>query len=161
MIRPFRSEVERYGEYSKAGEFVYDRPFLWGSKRTGPDLHRIGGKYNDNWHFNHMLDPTRTSPGSIMPSYPWLLTDDLDISDTEAKLKGLVILGTPYTQFEIDNALYLLKNQAEEIEKNLRQDPEFVKNYGDSNMQDKEIVAMIAYLQRLGTDIKKGETAEN
>ncbi|MCF6346936.1 MAG: cytochrome-c oxidase, cbb3-type subunit I [Flavobacteriaceae bacterium] len=161
MIRPFRSEVERYGEYSKAGEFVYDRPFLWGSKRTGPDLHRIGGKYNDNWHFNHMLDPTRTSPGSIMPSYPWLLTDDLDISDTEAKLKGLVILGTPYTQFEIDNALHLLKNQAKKIEKNLRQDPEFVKNYGDSNMQDKEIVAMIAYLQRLGTDIKKGETAEN
>jgi cytochrome c oxidase cbb3-type subunit I/II len=161
MIRPFRSEVERYGEYSKAGEFVYDRPFLWGSKRTGPDIHRIGGKYNDNWHFNHMFDPRLTSPGSIMPRYPWLLTNDLDVSDTEAKMKGLVTLGTPYTQFEIDKALPLLRNQAAEVEKNLRQDPEFVKNYGDSNMQNKEIVAMIAYLQRLGTDIKKAETAEN
>ena len=161
MIRPFRSEVERYGEYSKAGEFIYDRPFLWGSKRTGPDLHRIGGKYNDNWHFNHMLDPARTSPNSIMPKYPWLVSNDLDVSDTEAKIKALVTLGTPYTQFEIDEALFLLHNQAEEVEKNLRQDPEFVKNYGDSNMQDKEIVALIAYLQRLGTDIKKGETAQN
>ena len=161
MIRPFRSEVERYGEYSKAGEFVYDRPFLWGSRRTGPDVHRIGGKYNDNWHFNHMYDPRLTSPGSIMPQYPWLLTNDLDVSDTESKMKGLVRLGTPYTQFEVDKALFLLRNQAEEIEKNLRQDPEFVKNYGDSNMQEKEIVALIAYLQRLGTDIKKGETAQN
>jgi len=161
MIRPFRSEVERYGEYSKAGEFVYDRPFLWGSKRTGPDLHRIGGKYNDNWHFNHMFDPRLTSPGSMMPRYRWLLTDDLDISDTESKLQGLVTLGTPYTQFEIDNALHLLRNQAAEVEKNLRQDPEFVKNYGNSNMENKEIVALIAYLQRLGTDIKKGETAKN
>ena len=161
MIRPFRSEVERYGEYSKAGEFIYDRPFLWGSRRTGPDVHRIGGKYNDNWHFNHMFDPRLTSPGSIMPRYPWLLTDDLDVSTTEAKMKGLVSLGTPYTQSEIDKALFLLRNQAEGIEKNLRQDPEFVKNYGDANMQDKEIVALIAYLQRLGTDIKKGETAQN
>ncbi|MDX5585001.1 MAG: cytochrome-c oxidase, cbb3-type subunit I [Aureibaculum sp.] len=161
MIRPFRSEVERYGEYSKAGEFVYDHPFLWGSRRTGPDVHRIGGKYNDNWHFNHMYDPRLTSPGSIMPSYPWLLTSDLDVSDTEAKMNAMVTLGVPYTQFEIDKALFLLRNQAEEIEKNLRQDPEFVKNYGESNMQNKEIVALIAYLQRLGTDIKKGETAQN
>ena len=161
MIRPFRSEVERYGEYSKAGEFVYDHPFLWGSRRTGPDVHRIGGKYNDNWHFNHMYDPRLTSPGSIMPSYPWLLTSDLDVSDTEAKMNAMVTLGVPYTQFEIDKALFLLRNQAEGIEKNLRQDPEYVKNYGDSNMQNKEIVALIAYLQRLGTDIKKGETAEN
>ena len=78
MIRPFRSETERYGEYSKAGEFVYDHPFLWGSKRTGPDLHRIGGKYPDAWHYNHMEDPRSTSPGSIMPRYPWLLTQKLD-----------------------------------------------------------------------------------
>ncbi len=160
MIRPFRSEVERYGEYSKAGEFIYDRPFLWGSKRTGPDLHRIGAKYNDNWHFNHMYDPRLTSPGSIMPRYPWLLTTDLNVSNTEAKMEGLVKLGTPYTQFEIDKALSLLRSQAEGIEQNLRQDPEFVKNYGDSNMQNKEIVALIAYLQRLGTDIKKGKTAQ-
>ena len=161
MIRPFRSEVERYGEYSKAGEFVYDHPFLWGSRRTGPDVHRIGGKYNDNWHFTHLYDPRLTSPGSIMPSYPWLLTNDLDVSDTEAKMAAMVTLGVPYSQFELDKSLFLLRNQAQEIEKNLRQDPEFVKNYGDSNMQDKEIVALIAYLQRLGTDIKKGETAKN
>jgi cytochrome c oxidase cbb3-type subunit I/II len=96
-----------------------------------------------------------------MPSYPWLLTNDLDISDTEAKMNAMVTLGVPYTQFEVDKALFLLRNQAEEVEKNLRQDPEFVKNYGDSNMQNKEIVALIAYLQRLGTDIKKGETAQN
>ena len=130
MIRPFRSEVERYGEYSKAGEFVYDFPFLWGSKRTGPDVHRVGGKYNDNWHFNHMLDPRSTSPGSIMPQYPWLITDDLDISNTGNKVNAMVTLGVPYSQFELDKAVYLLKNQAKEIENNLRQDPEFVKNYG-------------------------------
>ncbi len=160
MIRPFRSEVERYGEYSKAGEFVYDFPFLWGSKRTGPDVHRIGGKYNDNWHFNHMLDPRLTSPGSIMPQYPWLITDDLDISNTANKINAMVLLGVPYSQFELDKSVYLLKNQALEIEKNLRQDPEFVKNYGNAHMENKEIVALIAYLQRLGTDIK-AETAEN
>ncbi len=160
MIRPFRSEVERYGEYSKAGEFVYDHPFLWGSKRTGPDVHRIGGKYNDNWHFNHMLDPRLTSPGSIMPQYPWIIEDDLDISHTADKINAMVKLGVPYSQFELDKAVYLLKNQAAQIEKNLRQDPEFVKNYGDANIQDKEIVALIAYLQRLGTDIK-AETAKN
>ena len=154
MIRPFRSEVERYGEYSKAGEFVYDFPFLWGSKRTGPDVHRVGGKYNDNWHFNHMLDPRTTSPNSIMPQYPWLIEDDLDISLTVKKINAMVTLGVPYTQFELDKAVYLLKNQAMEIEKNLRQDPEFVKNYGDSGIENKEIVAVIAYLQRLGTDIK-------
>ena len=133
MIRPFRSEVERYGEYSKAGEFVYDFPFLWGSKRTGPDVHRVGGKYNDNWHFNHMMDPRTTSPGSIMPQYPWLITDDLDISKTVDKINAMVTLGVPYTQFELEKAVYLLKNQAKEIENNLRQDPEFVKNYGNSS----------------------------
>ena len=160
MIRPFRSEVERYGEYSKAGEFVYDFPFLWGSKRTGPDVHRVGGKYNDNWHFNHMLDPRSTSPGSIMPQYPWLITDDLDISNTANKINAMVMLGVPYSQFELDKSVYLLKNQALAIEKNLRQDPEYVKNYGNAHIENKEIVALIAYLQRLGTDIK-AETAEN
>ncbi len=158
MIRPFRSEVERYGEYSKAGEFVYDFPFLWGSKRTGPDVHRIGGKYNDNWHFNHMMDPRTTSPGSIMPQYPWLIKNDLDISQTVSKVNAMVTLGVPYTQFELDKAVYLLKNQAKEIENNLRQDPEFVKNYGDAHIENKEIVAVIAYLQRLGTDIKAEAT---
>ncbi len=159
MIRPFRSEVERYGEYSKAGEFVYDFPFLWGSRRTGPDLHRVGGKYNDNWHFNHMMDPRLTSPGSIMPQYPWLIRNDLDISATTDKVNAMVTLGVPYTQFELDKAVYLLQNQAKQVESNLRQDPEFVKNYGNADIENKEIVALIAYLQRLGTDIK-AEAAE-
>jgi len=159
MVRPFRSEVARYGEYSKAGEFVYDHPFLWGSKRTGPDLHREGQKYNDNWHFNHLLDPRSTSPGSIMPRYTWLISNDLDVSLTADKMEAMVKLGVPYTQFQVDKALYLLKNQASEIVNNLIQDPEFKKAYGESNIQDKEIVAVIAYLQRLGTDIKANKTA--
>ncbi|MFK5957411.1 MAG: cytochrome-c oxidase, cbb3-type subunit I [Lutibacter sp.] len=154
MIRPFRSEVARYGEYSKAGEFIYDHPFLWGSKRTGPDLHRIGGKYNDNWHFNHLMDPRSTSPGSIMPRYTWIIKDDLNASNIEAKMNGLATLGVPYTDKEIANAKQSIITQAKKIETSLRQDPEFVKNYGNSNIQNKEIVALIAYLQRLGTDIK-------
>ena len=154
MIRPFRSEVERYGEYSKAGEYVYDFPFLWGSRRTGPDVHRIGGKYNDNWHFNHMSDPRSTSPGSIMPRYSWLIKDDMNASNLESKMKGLVTLGVPYTDEEITGAKQSLLDQAKLIENNLRQDPEYVKNYGSSNIQNKEIIALIAYLQRLGTDIK-------
>ncbi len=157
MIRPFRSEVERYGEYSKAGEFVYDFPFLWGSRRTGPDVHRVGGKYNDNWHFNHMSDPRSTSPGSIMPRYSWLIKNDMNASNLESKMKGLVTLGVPYTDEEITGAKQNLLDQAKQIENNLRQDPEYVKNYGSSNIQNKEIVALIAYLQRLGTDIKAND----
>ena len=159
MIRPFRSEVERYGEYSKAGEFVYDHPFLWGSRRTGPDLHRIGGKFNNNWHFNHMLDPELTSPGTIMPRYSWMITDDLDYSDIEAKLKTLATLGVPYSETDIAGAVASLEAQAKEIEASLHQDPEFVKNYADANIQNKEITALIAYLQRLGTDISTNKTA--
>jgi len=161
MIRPFRSEVERYGEYSKAGEFVYDFPFLWGSRRTGPDVHRIGGKYNDNWHFNHMLDPRSTSPGSIMPRYSWLIKNDLNASDLEKKMKALAKLGVPYSEEDIAGAKQLLLAQAQTIEESLRQDPEFVKNYGNSNIQTKEITALIAYLQRVGTDINTEETALN
>jgi len=160
MIRPFRSEVERYGEYSKAGEFVYDHPFLWGSRRTGPDLHRIGGKYNNNWHFNHMIDPSLTSPGTIMPRYSWLIKNDLDYSMIEGKLKTLRVLGVPYTDEEIAGAKANLNKQAKEVEAALHQDPEYVKNYADSNMQNKEIIAIIAYLQRLGTDIKANKTAQ-
>jgi len=161
MIRPFRSEVERYGEYSKAGEFVYDFPFLWGSRRTGPDVHRIGGKYNNNWHFNHMMDPSSTSPGTIMPVYSWLITDDLDYSTIEGKLKTLRKLGVPYTDEEIAGAKASLVAQAKEVEAELHNDPEYVKNYADANIQDKEIVAVIAYLQRLGTDIKADKKAQN
>ena len=174
MIRPFRSEVERYGEYSKAGEYVYDHPFLWGSKRTGPDLHRIGGKYSDNWHFNHMYDPQSTSSGSIMPRYPWLITGSsskLNKSQTEAKMKAMVTLGVPYTDEDIANAQANMLAQGDQIEKNLYSDPDFVtsyeadKKYAAENgnefidMKNREIVALIAYLQRLGTDIKV-ETAQ-
>ena len=159
MIRPFRSEVERYGEYSKAGEYVYDFPFLWGSRRTGPDVHRVGGKYNNNWHFNHMMDPRSTSPGSIMPRYSWLIKNDMNASNLESKMEGLVTLGVPYTAERISGAKQELLTQAKEIEESLRQDPEFVKNYGSSNIQNKEIVALISYLQRLGTDIKANKTA--
>ena len=88
MVRPFRSETERYGEYSKAGEFVYDRPFLWGSKRTGPDLHRVGGKYPHSWHYHHMMDPTSMSPGSIMPPYPWLFENDMDYQQHRSQNHG-------------------------------------------------------------------------
>lgn len=150
MIRPFRSETERYGEFSKSGEFIYDRPFLWGSKRTGPDLHRVGGKYPDSWHFNHMLDPESMSPGSIMPPYPWLIEDDLDISTTEAKLKALQMLGTPYDDAYVQRANNHLQSQAKSIAASLNTDGVDVEN-----LENKEIVALIAYLQRLGTDIKK------
>ncbi|MBE7638729.1 cytochrome-c oxidase, cbb3-type subunit I [Salegentibacter sp. BLCTC] len=166
MIRPFRSEVERYGEYSKAGEYVYDYPFLWGSKRTGPDLMRVGGKYSDNWHLNHMYDPQSTSAGSIMPAYKWLITDELDKGDTESKMEALRSLGVPYTQEEIDNAQQWMTEQGTQIEKNLYADPDFVETYEAEKefaakngkefveMRNREIVALIAYLQRLGTDIK-------
>lgn len=163
MIRPFRDEVERYGEFSKAGEFVYDHPFLWGSKRTGPDLHRIGGKYSDNWHFNHMYDPQSTSSGSIMPAYKWLITTELDKSNTETKMQAMVNLGVPYSEEQIINAQQHMAEQGEQIEKNLYADPDFVASYEADKqssgadfveMRNREIVAIIAYLQRLGTDIK-------
>ena len=166
MIRPFRSEVERYGEYSKAGEYVYDHPFLWGSKRTGPDLLRVGGKYSDNWHLNHFYDPQTTSAGSIMPSYKWLINNKHDRSDIKAKMSALVSLGVPYSEEDIERAEEWMGEQAKQIEQNLYNDPDFVaayeadKEYSEENglefveMKDREVVAMIAYLQRLGTDIK-------
>ncbi|MGV3586300.1 MAG: cytochrome-c oxidase, cbb3-type subunit I [Adhaeribacter sp.] len=154
MVRPFRSETERYGEYSKAGEFVYDRPFLWGSKRTGPDVHRVGGKYPHSWHYNHMIDPTTMSPGSIMPPYPWLAEKDLDISNTSDKIHAMRRMGVPYSEQYEKNANDHLMTQAKEIAAELGKEGIEVK-------PEKEIVALIAYLQRLGTDIKaKEEVAE-
>lgn len=150
MIRPFRDETERYGEYSKSGEFIYDRPFLWGSKRTGPDLHREGNKYPDSWHYNHMMDPTTMSPGSIMPAYPWLLTNKLDTSSTAAKIRTLQILGTPYPKGFDKYANENLREQAITISKNLQE-----AGIKDKDLDKREITALIAYLQRLGTDIKK------
>ncbi len=153
-VRPFRSETERYGEYSKAGEFVYDHPFLWGSKRTGPDLHREGGKYSNAWHFNHMYDPTTMTPGSIMPPYPWLIEQQLDISTTEAKINAMRTLGVPYAAGFEKVANKDLQMQAEMIAKNLAVDNIQVKS-------DREIIAIIAYLQRLGIDIKVNKNLVN
>jgi len=150
-VRPFRSETERYGEYSKAGEFVYDHPFLWGSKRTGPDLHRIGGKYTNAWHFNHMLDPTSMSPGSIMPSYPWLIKQQLDTTSTATKIRAMQTLGVPYLSGYDLEANAELKIQADSIASDLKKNNIQVKS-------DREIIALIAYLQRLGTDIKANKS---
>ncbi len=149
MIRPFRDEVERYGEYSKPGEFVYDHPFQWGSKRTGPDLQRIGGKYSNLWHIRHLDDPRVTSPGSVMPRFHFLLEDKLDLSTLTRKIHVMRTLGVPYTDDEEHNALGLAEAQAQSISQNLEQD-------GVMGMADKDVIALIAYLQRMGTDIKKG-----
>ena len=148
MIRPFRSETERYGEYSKAGEFVYDHPFRWGSKRTGPDLHRIGGKYPDAWHYNHLENPRSTSPGSIMPNYPWLLSQDLDTNSLPARISALRKVGVPYpVGFENGDAQKDMQAQQAKVVADLK----VGMVTADPN---KEIIALIAYLQRLGTDIK-------
>ncbi len=129
MIRPFRAETERYGHYSVAGEFVYDRPFLWGSKRTGPDLHRVGGRYSDDWHRVHLTNPRDVVPESIMPSYPWLGTTDLDGSSIQKKMRVLASMGHPYTDAEIEAAPAALEGK-------------------------KELDAVIAYLQSLGLHVK-------
>lgn len=148
MVRPFRDEVARYGEYSKAGEFVYDHPFQWGSKRTGPDLARVGGKYPDSWHYNHMFDPSSMSPGSIMPSYGWLFDRELDTSRTGSMIRAMQKLGVPYPDgYAFGQANKDLAAQEKSIHASLQED----KIHTGSN---KEIMALIAYLQRLGKDIK-------
>jgi cytochrome c oxidase cbb3-type subunit 2 len=129
MIRPFRAETERYGHYSVAGEFVYDRPFQWGSKRTGPDLHRVGGRYSDEWHRAHLINPRDVVPESIMPGYPWLAKNKLDGSDIQKKMQVLRTLGHPYTDDDVKNAPAALEGKT-------------------------EMDALIAYLQGLGTTIK-------
>ena len=172
MIRPFRDEVVRFngknGQYSKAGEFVYDRPFLWGSKRTGPDLHRQGGKNPSSWHYKHMLNPRVTSAGSIMPRYPWLIANDLDRSKMVDKVKLMKnTFDVPYTQAQIDSADQWADNQAAFIVKQIYSEAADVKLAYEQRkaadganftpLEKKEIVALIAYLQRLGTDIKTTE----
>lgn len=129
MIRPLRAETERYGHYSVAGEFIYDRPFLWGSKRTGPDLHRVGGRYSDDWHRVHLINPRDVVPESIMPGYPWLAKNTLDESSIQPKMKVLRKLGHPYSDEDIAGAPALLKGKT-------------------------EMDAVIAYLQGLGIHIK-------
>ncbi|MFN5171382.1 MAG: cytochrome-c oxidase, cbb3-type subunit I [Cyclobacteriaceae bacterium] len=154
MIRPFRSEVQRYdpkdGEYSKAGEYVYDHPFLWGSKRSGPDLHRIGGKYADSWHYRHFYEPGEISNGSIMPAYKWLYEQSMDKASIPAKINAQRTLGVPYPEGYEDQAIADLEMQANRIVENLK--TEGYKANGDA-----EIIALIAYLQRLGRDIKVKE----
>ena len=134
MVRPFRAEVERYGPYSVAGEFVWDHPFQWGSKRTGPDLHRVGGKYSDDWHRLHLLNPRQVVPESNMPAYPWLAKNAANAEDIEAKMRALRVVGVPYTDAEIGAA----KDQVS----------------GRTEMD-----ALVAYLQVLGTANKRGQLA--
>jgi cytochrome c oxidase cbb3-type subunit 2 len=131
MVRPFRAEVERYGRYSVAGEFVYDRPFQWGSKRTGPDLHRVGGRYSDEWHRLHLMNPRDLVPESNMPRYPWLASTAANAADIGAKMRALRTLGTPYSDAEIAQAPEALKGKT-------------------------EMDALIAYLQVLGTAGRAG-----
>ena len=131
MVRPFRAEVERYGPYSVAGEFVYDRPFQWGSKRTGPDLHRVGGRYSDEWHRIHLMNPRDVVPESNMPAYPWLAKSAANAADIEAKLTALRRLGVPYTEEQVQGSAKELQGKT-------------------------EMDALIAYLQNLGTAVKKG-----
>jgi cytochrome c oxidase cbb3-type subunit 2 len=132
MVRPFRAETERYGHFSVAGEFVYDRPFQWGSKRTGPDLHRVGGRYSDDWHYTHMMNPRDVVPESNMPAYPWLADTPADASEIQAKMKTLNIVGHGYTEQEIAEAPAMLDGKT-------------------------EMDAMIAYLQVLGTSAPKAK----
>lgn len=129
MVRPFRAETERYGHYSVAGEYVYDHPFQWGSKRTGPDLHRVGGRYSDDWHRLHFRNPRDVVPESNMPAYPWLAETPADANTIQAKMRALRVVGVPYTDEEIAGAKEELANRTE---------------------QD----ALIAYLQGLGTSLK-------
>ena len=157
MIRPFRSETARYGDYSKAGEFVYDHPFQWGSKRTGPDLAREGAgslKRMDSWHYNHMMDPSSISTGSIMPRYPWLFEDKIDFAEITNKMEAMQTLGVPYTDADIAAGADSARSQAQHIADGLQ--PEFKQNQlltSDEGLQpNHEILALIAYLQRLGRD---------
>lgn len=156
MIRPFRSETERYGEYSKAGEFVYDHPFQWGSKRTGPDLAREGApgklKKSDIWHYNHLIEPREVSPGSLMPSYRWLADNKLDITATADKIMAMQALGVPYEEGYANRAVEDLQKQAREIAFSIDQEGALTASEIQT-LSETEIVAMIAYLQRLGSDI--------
>jgi cytochrome c oxidase cbb3-type subunit II len=132
MVRPFRAETERYGHFSVAGEFVYDRPFQWGSKRTGPDLHRVGGRYSDDWHYTHLMNPRDVVPESNMPAYSWLADAPADAANIQAKMKTLNIVGHGYTEQEIAEAPKALEGKT-------------------------EMDAMIAYLQVLGTSAPKAK----
>ncbi len=145
MVRPFRHELERYGDFSTAAETAFETPHLWGSKRTGPDLARVGGKYPHLWHVRHLENPRSTSPQSIMPPYPWLLTWAADYDDLPAKMGVLRTVGLPYSDAEVQRAPALARAQAERIA------AEIEEQGGPEGLADREIVALVAFLQRLGT----------
>ena len=151
MIRPFRHETERYGEYSKPGEFVYDHPFLWGSRRIGPDLARAGGKYNDLWHLRHFEDPRSITPKSIMPTYRHLLTGRIEFAGIQPRVDAMAMLGVPYGE-AVQRAPEMARAQARAVAANIEE------LGGPAGLEDREIVALIAYLQRLGTDIRSRAT---
>ena len=154
MVRPFRSETLRYGPWSRAGEYAYDHPFQLGSRRIGPDLARVGGKYPDAWHYEHMRDPRSLSPDSIMPAYPWLLEDRYDVADLQASVSALQKVGVPYTDAEIAQVSESVAVQAKGI----------VDSLATGKIQaepDREIIALIAYLQRLGRDGQAALAAES
>src|SRR5690606_12071345 len=152
MGRPIRAETERYGEYSKPGEFVYDRPFQWGSRRIGPDLARVGGKYPHLWHVRHMEAPTSTTPQSIMPAYAWMLEEPIEFSVIQPRVDAMVMLGVPYGN-AVKEAESLARAQAAEIA------AEIERQGGPHDLGDKQVTAMIAYLQRLGRDIQQAPAA--
>jgi len=146
-VRPMRAEVLRYGEWSRAPEYQFDRPFLLGSRRMGPDLHRLAHKYPDAWHYEHMRDPRSASPGSVMPAYPWLLEATIDAEDVQASVRALKTAGVPYTEADVEGVPASLQTQGQQI----------VTSLAGTNLEttaDTEIVALIAYLQRLGREGK-------
>lgn len=144
-VRPMRAEILRYGPWSRAWEYQYDRPFQLGSRRIGPDLHRVGNKYPDAWHYEHMRDPRSTTPGSVMPPYPWLLNDRIDADDVRASVVALRKTGTPYSDADIAGVEASLARQGGEIVDRLA-------TAGIETTPDRAIVALIAYLQRLGVE---------
>ena len=157
MIRPLRDEVERYGHYSLAAESMYDHPFQWGSKRTGPDLARVGGKYSDSWHVQHLTDPRSVVPESVMPPYAFLAKRDLDLNDVQDRLRAMKTLGVPYTQDEVDHAVDDLQAQADPFDSKAtdmkkRYGPKVpARNFGGDPGRLTEMDALVAYLQVLGT----------
>jgi cytochrome c oxidase cbb3-type subunit I/II len=154
MIRPFRHETERYGEYSKPGEFVYEHPFLWGSRRIGPDLARLAGKYPDLWHVRHMQEPAAITPKSIMPNYPHLLTDDLNFGAIQSKVDAMAMLGVPYGDVVREGvAERMAREQAQRMAQGI------AEQGGPKGLETKQIIALTAYLQRIGRDVKQSTTA--
>jgi len=147
MVRPMRAEILRYGEWTRAPEYMYDRPFLLGSRRLGPDLQRVGGKYPDAWHYEHMRDPRATSPGSVMPPYPWLLEWTVDPADIGKSVRALAAVGTPYDATDDTWVEQQMRTQGSEIVRSLA-------SVQITTEWDREIVALIAYLQKLGVDGK-------